>query len=249
MKIGVSTLASQGENLEDFLIFVEDLNVDYVEILNEYPNHEVDRELLDSYSMKYTIHSPIADLNLGALNKSINKASINEIKRSITIANEINSNLVVIHPGRVSFTGRFFEDKIKAISEESMKICGRFGEDLGVTVAVENMPKMEGFLYQDPAELNEFLENNSMAMTLDIGHMHTYNPKIDSYFKTVKHIHLSDNNGDFDHHYPLGEGTINFKDIIMKYEKNNYMNVYVIEVNDKESVIKSLDYLNNLNNI
>ncbi|MDR0900099.1 MAG: sugar phosphate isomerase/epimerase, partial [Methanobrevibacter sp.] len=64
-----------------------------------------------------------------------------------------------------------------------------------------------------------------------------------SYFKSTKHIHLSDNNGDFDHHYPLGEGSIDFKMLFNEYEKNNYEGIYVLELNDIDSVKKSLNYL------
>ncbi|KZX16600.1 sugar phosphate isomerase/epimerase family protein [Methanobrevibacter filiformis] len=244
MKIGVSTLASNGKNLINFLDFAEKLNIKYVEILNEYPNDKIDKDLLKSYSIKYTIHSPIADLNISTMNKSIKEATINEIKKSIDLAKELKSNIVVVHPGRIAFTNRFFKSEIINLAEESMKRCYEYGKEKGVAVAVENMPNMEGFIYQDPVKLNSFLKDNNMAMTLDIGHMNTYDPKLNSYFETVKHIHLSDNNSDFDHHYPLGEGSINFKEIIGKYEEHDYHGVYVIEVNDKESIIQSLDYLN-----
>jgi sugar phosphate isomerase/epimerase len=243
MKIGVSSLASEGKNIVDFLKFVEDLNIKYLELLHEYPNDNIAIDLLDSYSLKYTVHSPISDLNLASSNNSIKKASINEIKRSIDFANNIDAKILVVHPGRISFTQRFFQEKGKRISEESMKICGDYGKNSGVEVCIENMPNMEGVLYQNVKELNEFLKENDLSMTLDIGHENTVNKKTDRYFESVKHIHLSDNNGDFDYHYALGEGSIDFKAVFDIYNQNNYNGIYMLEVNDKDSVKKSLDYL------
>ena len=58
MKIGVSTLALYPDPLEDILPFLEDLKVDYCEIINEYPLNEVENEIFESYSIKTTVHSP-----------------------------------------------------------------------------------------------------------------------------------------------------------------------------------------------
>ena len=45
MKIGASTLASN--NLEEFLDLCSSLNLDYVEIVKTFPNHDFDKSLLE----------------------------------------------------------------------------------------------------------------------------------------------------------------------------------------------------------
>ncbi|WP_225370707.1 sugar phosphate isomerase/epimerase [Methanobrevibacter arboriphilus] len=79
------------------------MDIDYVEILQEYPNSNIDVDLLNSFNFHYTIHSPIIDLNIASLNKSIQMASINEVGKSIDLANSLDSNIVVVHPGSVPF--------------------------------------------------------------------------------------------------------------------------------------------------
>ncbi len=247
MKIGVSSLSIYKENLSKNLEFIERLGVDYFEILNEYPNDIIDINLLNSYDFKFIIHSPIIDVNLSSLNKSIQKTSIKEIMKSIEIANELDSDIVVVHPGNIPFLSRPFEKNVLAKCRESLKICGDYGKDFGVTTAIENMPNIEGFLYQDIAKLDELLQELEMYMTLDIGHAATAGYSEDGiYFESVKHIHLSDNNHDYDMHLPLGEGSIDFKTSIDIFKEKNYDGIYTIEVNDKESVVKSLKYLENL---
>ncbi|MDR2967493.1 MAG: sugar phosphate isomerase/epimerase [Methanobacteriaceae archaeon] len=244
MKIGVSSLSFYKENILNNLEFIEGLNVDYFEILKDYPNDKIDNDILKSYNLKYTVHSPFIDLNLSSLNRNIQKLSIAEIKKSIDLARELESEIVVVHPGSVPFLSRPFEKEILAISKESIKICGDYGKDLGVKVAIENMPNIEGFLYQNVFKLNELLEELEMTMTLDLAHAITNGFKENElYFDSVKHIHLSDNNHEFDEHLSLGEGSIDFKAVIDIFNKNNYDGVYTIEVYDKESVVKSVEYL------
>jgi len=247
MKIGISSLPFYKENILDNLEFIEGLNVNYYEILNEYPNNKIDIDSLNSYNLNYTLHSPVIDLNLASLNKNIQKLSIAEIKKSIDLARELDSKTVVVHPGSIPFLSRSFEKETLAKSRESIKICGDYGKDLGVTVAIENMPKIEGFLYQNIYKLNELLQELEMEMTLDIGHAATAGFKENElYFDSVKHMHLSDNNHEFDEHLSLGEGSIDLKTIVDTFKKNSYDGIYTIEINDKESVVKSLEYLRGL---
>lgn len=250
MKLGVSTLAINNKMLSqnlEFLEGLEDLDVEYIEILNEFPNDAIDVDLLNSLDFNYTVHSPIIDLNIASLSTAIQKTSINEIAKSIDIANKLDSDIVVVHPGSIPFLARPFEDKVLAKCRESLVICQNYATDFGVDLAVENMPNIQGFLYQDIKKLNDLLVDLDMYMTLDVGHAATADfSENEMYFDSIKHIHLSDNNYDNDMHYSLGEGSIDFKTVIDIFDKNNYDGVLLIEVNDKDSVVKSIDYLKNI---
>ncbi|WP_297898763.1 sugar phosphate isomerase/epimerase family protein [Methanobrevibacter sp.] len=247
MKIGVSTLAINNDKLYDDLKFFNELNIDYIEILQEYPNSNINVDLLNSFDFKYTIHSPIIDLNIASLNKSIQLASINEIIKSIDLAKTLDSDIVVVHPGSIPFLARNYVDKVLSKCRESLVICENYGSDYDVHIAVENMPNIDNFLYKDINTLNRLLFDLDIGMTLDVGHaaVNGFSEK-ELYFDSIKHVHLSDNNYDNDMHYSLGEGSIDFKAVIKNFEKNNYNGIFVIEVNDKESVLKSLEYLENL---
>ena len=62
-------------------------------------------------------------------------------------------------------------------------------------------------------------------------------------FDSIKHIHAHDNFGDDDAHLALGEGSIDLKYIIDSLEKKNYDGIYIIEVNDYDSIKKSYEYI------
>lgn len=247
MKIGASTLSGFKGKLEKSLEFIEDNGIEYAELLHQYPNETINTEVTDSFNLKYTIHSPIININIASLSTAIRKASIEEIKKSIDTANEIGAETVVVHPGSIPFLGRDFEKEIYGLTNDAIKEIGDYGKDLGVTAAIENMPAIEGHMYQNIYDLNELLTSLDMFMTLDIGHAHHvgYAPD-EMYFESIKHIHAHDNNGDEDAHYALGEGNIDLNSIINKFEKEKYDGIYIIEVNDEDSVKKSLEYLKNM---
>ena len=93
MKIGASTLSGFKGKLEKSLEFIENNGIEYAEILHQYPNETINTEITDSFNLKYTIHSPIININIASLSTAIRKASIEEIKKSIDTANEIGAEL------------------------------------------------------------------------------------------------------------------------------------------------------------
>ena len=62
-------------------------------------------------------------------------------------------------------------------------------------------------------------------------------------FDSIKHIHAHDNFGDEDAHLAFGEGSIDLKYIINKLEEKSYDGIYIIEVNDTDSIKKSYEYM------
>lgn len=246
MKIGASTLSGFKDDIGTNLEYFEELGLDYAEILHQYPNQDLDTSIFENYNLKYSVHSPIINLNIASLTENIRQASIAEIKKSIDLANEIDAEIVVVHPGSIPFLGRDFKDKIFELNKQSIEEIGEYGNELGVNAAIENMPTFEGYMYSNPYELNELVTSLDMSMTLDIGHANHagYGPE-DMYFDSIKHIHAHDNNGDDDSHYALGDGSIDLKSIISTFEDKKYDGTYIIEVNEKDWVKKSYNYLKN----
>ena len=228
MKIGASHLASEDIPLEESLEIFEALNkIEYFEITHERPFREIsdDKNMIDlinSYELKYTIHSAYTDLNIASFNKAIQKASINEIERSIDFAVDIDSDIVVIHPGIVSYTARNQVDFVYSLA-------------------------IQGFMYQDINLLNETLTELDMPMTLDIGHAHTagFAPE-EMYFDCVKHIHVHDNPGDDDTHLTLGEGSLAVNDFFDVFMSKGYDGIYMLELHSVDSIKKSLEYMKEL---
>lgn len=245
MKIGASTLAGIETTLEETLEFIENLGIDYAELVHQFPSENIDADILESYNLKYSIHSPFMDVNIAALQDKSRLNSIKQIKDSIDLANKINAEAVVIHPGLAPFlANKYFLDKVYETANNSIKELGEYGRDLGVLATIENMPTFDGMLYNNMEDLHNLLTSLDMSMTLDIGHANHsgYSPD-QMIFDSIKHIHIHDNFGDEDAHLALGEGSIELKYIVNSLEEKNYDGIYIIEVNDYDSIKKSYEYM------
>lgn len=245
MKIGASALAGIEYNLEETLGFIENLGLEYVELVHQFPSENIDADMLESYDLKYTIHAPFMDVNIATLQDKSRINSVNQIKDSIDFANEINAEAVVVHPGLASFLcKKYFLDDVYKYANESIREIGEYGANLGVLTTVENMPDFDSMIYQNIEDLNELLVSLDMSMTLDIGHAnHMGYPPEAMIFDSIKHVHAHDNCGDDDSHLALGEGSIELNTIINTLEKKNYDGIYIIEVNDFDSIKKSYEYM------
>ena len=245
MKIGASTLAGIEFELEKTLDFIENLGIEYAELVHQYPAEFIDSEILESYSLKYSIHAPFMDVNIASPQDQSRLNSIAQIKSSIDLANEINAEAVVVHPGLISFlANKYFKKEVYEFANQSIKEIGDYAKNLGVMATIENMPNFEPMIYQNIADLNQLLVENEMHMTLDIGHAnHVGYAPDEMIFDSIKHIHVHDNLGDDDSHLPLGEGSIDLKYIINTLESKNYDGIYILEVNDYDSIKKSYEYM------
>ena len=245
MKIGASTLAGIENDLENVLEFIEDLGIEYAEIVHQYPHDKIDIGTLENFNLKYSVHAPFMDVNIAALQEKSRLNSISQIKESIDFANEINAEAVVVHPGLATFlANKYFLDRVYEFTNESIKEIGDYGRDLGVLTTIENMPGFDGMLYQNMNDLNDLLVSLDMSMTLDIGHANHVGYSADGMiFDSIKHIHMHDNFGDDDAHLSFGEGSIDLKGIVNRLEEKNYDGIYIIEVNDMDSIKKSYEYM------
>ena len=245
MKIGASTLAGIEYSLENALEYIEGLGLDYAELVHQFPSENITPDILESFDLKYSIHAPFMDVNIASLQDQSRLNSIKQIKKSIELVNEIDAEAVVIHPGVTSYLpNKFFKKEVNDFAKESMVELGKYGENLGVLTTFENMPNFESMLFRDMVELNDFLENNGLYMTLDIGHAnHAGYAADEMIFDSIKHVHIHDNFGDDDAHLPLGEGSIKLNDIVNTLESKNYNGIYILEVNDYDSIKKSYNYM------
>ena len=247
MNISVSTLALAPKPLDNILACLEDRGLKYCEVINEYPYNSIANDVIDSYDIKITIHSPLSDINIASYNDTIRRSSVSQIKNSIDIASSIEPCLVVVHPGQIPILGKKFGEKILINSKESLVECSKYAEDKGVMLCVENMPNIDGLLGKDINELHKVVEDIGAYLTLDVGHANNMGFKISEMLQSplIKHIHLSDNDGSFDNHNAIGSVDIDFKSLFNELNKINYNGVLVVEVKDPQAVTESLDYLKN----
>ncbi|MCG2829156.1 sugar phosphate isomerase/epimerase [Methanothermobacter sp. K4] len=242
MRIGVSTLALSPLSLEEMLTWIEDAGADCCEIIYEYPLDDV--EVADSFSLDFTVHAPISDINIASLNRGIREASIAEVKSAVDLAVELDSEVVVVHPGSVPFLGRPHRDLIVQRNLESLSVISEYAEDRGAGIYPENMPRLEGPLLRELEELWLVADELESQVTLDAAHAATMGySEAEMVSPRVGHVHLSDNNGEVDSHDALGDGSLDFGTIIDGLRGIGYRGILTVEVKTPGEVERSVEFL------
>ncbi|MEM3512627.1 MAG: sugar phosphate isomerase/epimerase family protein [Thermoplasmata archaeon] len=197
------------------------------------------KALLPSYSLRMQVHAPLSDINIASISKRIREASLKEVKDAIIFARQIDAGVVTIHPGHKSPMTAEHVDLVYRLTVDAVKELAKFGEEMGVKIALENMPEMGVTICKTPEEILQMICGTEVGICFDVGHANTTH-KIEEFFK-VHHlflnVHLHDNDGTRDSHSTVGDGNIKFKSFWPKFGK--YKGNYIIESRSIESAVKS----------
>ncbi|XRO74907.1 sugar phosphate isomerase/epimerase family protein [Methanocaldococcus sp. 28A] len=212
--IGISTsvFANSNTKLEDALSILEK-KTRYAELICDgYLNVMENSEVPLSFDLKYTLHCPLSDMNLSSFREKVRKTSVEIVEDILKVADEVNASLIVLHPGYCIFE----EDYFKALNalKKSIIELNELQNEYSIKITIENMPSYSMFMFREPIdEIIEIL--GDVRITFDIGHSFL-NKNIDAFLNykiidKIAHIHIHDNNGEFDEHLCIGKGKIDFE--------------------------------------
>ncbi|GBC75241.1 endonuclease 4 [archaeon HR06] len=179
--------------------------------------------------LRFSIHSPFSNLNIASLDNYLRTQSIRRIKQTIDFASELEVLNVVIHPGSKPMDPSKVS-KAKELNEEALLTFYDYGNSYGIKVSVENM--LPGKFFDKTLELKEFYDNTkvNLPITFDVSHAYLggYLKEILKEFLTKFYaVHISDTRGSYDEHLCLGEGNINWLEVIGKLKEIKLL--YVVE--------------------
>lgn len=207
------------------------------------------KNIYETTNLELTLHLPFSDMNLAGLNDSIRAEVLRQMKNYLTLASNY-VNLAVVHPGYLSPYGVQVPHQAYMTNLASIRELCDFAADFGILIAVENMPDFPKIFGKYPDEMQEMLDavgSHNVGFTFDVGHANTVG-LIDEFLDQLKdrisHVHIHDNMGKKDEHLPLGEGTVNWKQVMDRL--SNYKGIFVTEMASIEEGIKSLEFLRKL---
>lgn len=205
-------------------------------------------ELAPSTGLRFSVHAPMSDINIGSLNPRMREASLKELMTGLGACHRLGIDTYTVHPAFLTPLGFVSRDKVKEAARDSLERLDRISGDLGVKIALENMPRMYASTGTTPQELTELIEGTGLGICLDIGHAHTMG-LVKEFLKLKKRIinlHVHDNRGEFDEHLPIGDGTVDFPRVIKGLK--GYRGRYVIESRNLPDAVIGRDRLKALLN-
>lgn len=233
MNLGISTYCAAEWPLDIALSWISD-RVGSAEILSDnYHDLFQYAEICHSYSLRYTVHAPTADINIASMIEPIRKTSIDVIRNLLHICDDLDSQFLVIHPGFNAW-GRPGVRTMQSL-ERSFQELSQMQREHDTRIVVENMPPYDMYPFQEPA-FCDVLDTHDLGFILDIGHAHMTGNLPEFLDKKPIYMHIHDNGGASDDHLAYGDGTISLN--ILEWIRKIPC---TIEVKTREDAEKSLD--------
>jgi sugar phosphate isomerase/epimerase len=208
---------------------------DRVEIMDDGRHYLESTDLLENYSLDYSLHAPSRSINIACIHEPIRRASVEVIGSSFALAGEVGADIIV-HPGY--FTWEEEREMARRQFRASLRDLTTIADEFSVSFFIENMGNWNYFFLREPSEIDILGE---FGLALDVGHAHL-NHCLDEFLTLpFRHIHLHDNNGVEDTHSTVGTGTIDFVPVMEAVRRDNA--TPIIEVDSLEGALESIRVL------
>ncbi len=177
-------------------------------------------QIAKSKDIHYSVHAPFADINVASPSKTMLKASLNRLKRSMQNAYNLDAYLWVLHPGSKSGISAFYPGADWEQNLGSIRDLHGVASDFGLKMAMENLPGKYNFLMKTPQDFIRFYSETGLediGIVLDTGHANLegqIQPFLRKLPNKIAHIHVSDNYGETDEHLGIGDGSINWEQFV-----------------------------------
>ena len=242
---------------------VAGLGFDYIEIAMDPPMAHYSILSEDQKAIKKSLavnglgvicHLPTF-VTTADLTESLRRASVTEVQRSLSVAADLGTKKVVLHPSMVFGMGAFVLETVKGFAFDFLGEIIDTAERLGITICLENMMP-RNMLGVEPDDFSEIFSTfPSLMLTLDTGHANIADYSGNRLIELVKrfgnrigHLHFSDNSGLRDDHLALGKGTIRFTELIKRIRTTGYDDTLTLEIfeNDRQTLVQSKNLVKNL---
>ncbi len=163
------------------------------------------------------LHAPFNELFPCAIDRRARALAADRYRQAIALAKHYGASKVIIHGGYnpwIYFPVWYVEQSI-AFWKEFLQ------EDPGVELVLENVLETEP---QWLLDIVKGVDDPRLKLCLDIGHVHAYSKIsvmdwLSSWAPYIRHFHVHNNDGSWDLHNALFDGTIPMKDFLLRAEE------------------------------
>lgn len=256
---GLST--SLAENYEKAAIetieFAKNNSFDVVEIFCETPDvlpNKMDleaikkiKDLSSKYGIRIQVHAPFHSLNLASFNPSIRDVSIKIIKSTIDFAEKLEAKLLTFHLGLCFLPCQLDREEALGILVGSLNEIIDYVEQYDLILAMENRGgRLDLGRLEDLLKILEEIQHEQLRVTFDVVQANAVGDPLE-YYENLKdkivNIHVSDSPKGRSLLLAVGEGEIDYKELVRRFMRDNLNVPLIFEVADKEKAIKSREVL------
>ena len=188
-----------------------------------------------------SVHGAFIDVNVASGDPSFRALSRRRCRESCALAVLLGAKNIVFHSSCFPFLrGGYLENWADTCAEFYMELA----EQYQTHIYIENSPDLDP---QPIRELMRRIPDKRIGVCLDFGHANYSRVPIRGWFDAlgdrIGYLHLSDNNGSFDDHLPLGDGNIDWEEAHTLWKEIGKDIPLTLEVGGIDGVERSLRYL------
>lgn len=181
----------------------------------------------------WSFHLPFAqELNIASPDENLRQYSVNVLKEQIEKIVKFGVRIFVVHPS----TGPIKDDERHLYITASKKSLAELAEaaaKVGATVCVENLPR-HGLGHNVQEMLELVSAHNGLRVCFDVNHLclaygSNHLQFVDALGKKISTTHMSDYDFIDEKHFFVGNGKINWFELISALEKADYNGPFLYE--------------------
>ena len=188
-----------------------------------------------------SVHGAFIDVNPASSDMAVRSLARRRCQESCHIAAKVGAKNIVFHSSCATFLRGMYLDSWAGV-------CAEYYEELaqksGLRIWIENSQDIDAVPLM---ELMKRISSPQIGVCLDLGHAHYSRLSIEQWFDClgdrIGYLHLSDNNGVWDEHLPLGEGNIDWEKADRCWRAADRVMPITIEVGDLEDLQRSIRFL------
>jgi sugar phosphate isomerase/epimerase len=195
---------------------------------------------VESYDMKFQVHAPIADLNIGSPSERMRQHSVDEVIMLADICGRLSVKVMTIHPGSAIAYGNEVKSRVRTATRESILAIDKALHGRDVKIALENMPPGDWSICYSIDELKSMIDGTDIGICFDVGHANVAGT-VGGFLHErdlLANIHLHNNDGGSDQHLALDKGKIDMKPIVNAISRK-YAGNYIIEARNLQEGVES----------
>lgn len=189
-----------------------------------------------------TFHAPFNDIGPGARDREIRRITVHRLRQTISLAPLFRPRGIVMHGGYSNWLFDFEPEAWLKGATRTFSEVAEAAECAGVDVYLENVfDEVPDHLLR----LRDAVGSKKLGFCFDAGHAFLFSRLpiqqwIKAFGPDLREMHIHDNRGLRDDHLPAGEGSINFRGVLLSADDAGLSPILTVEPHRQDHFLRSI---------